>query len=108
METCILHLQEGTSLGGGYKDLKDSLRAESEPCRARGAMRVDSPQKCSFSGQPHTPPGFWVTLTKRKPIITTVEFPPHQARWELRVGTELISEAFLALWGWWTDIHMST
>lgn len=81
---------------------------EGRPCRAPGTMRVESPQKCSFSGQPHKPLGFCVTLTEREPITTTMEFPPYQARWELRVGTELISEAFLALLGWWVDIHMST
>lgn len=36
-----------------------ALGAESEPHRALGPMRVESPQKCPFHGQHHKPPGFW-------------------------------------------------
>lgn len=38
-----------------------------------------------------------VTLTDRGSIMTMMEFSPCQERLELRVGTELISGAFLAL-----------
>lgn len=91
--------RKGQALGVGTKTSSTAWRQSLSRSRAPGTMRVNSPQKCSFSGRPPKPPGFWVALTKREPIITTMEFPPHQARWGLRVGTELISEAFLALWG---------